>query len=228
MAAGCGSRCPAMRKNPFYALDDLDEIRRLIDENPWATLVSNTSAGLVASHYPILVDRDREELSIVTHLGRPDDRIHELPDHELLMVVQGPHGYISSSWYGDHVEVPTWNFLAAHLSGVPEILSPEENSAVLHRLVEHFERRVPRPRLLDGTPADAENAQTDMRGTVGLRLTPTRIVGKRKMSQNQSPEIVDAVIDQLEGNGPYASPPLAREMRLANHRDRTADQTPRS
>jgi transcriptional regulator len=207
-----------MRKNPFYALDDVDEIKRMIEENPWATLVSQTSAGLVASHYPILVDHDREELSVVTHLGRPDDRIHELPGHELLIIVQGPHGYISSSWYGDHVEVPTWNFLAAHLAGVPEILSPEENFAVLHRLVEHFERRLPAPRLLDGTPADAENARTDMRGTVGLRLTPTRIVGKRKMSQNQSPELVDAVIDQLEGDGPYASRPLAREMRLANPR----------
>ena len=209
-----------MRKNPYFVLDDIEEIKRMIAENPWATLVSQTSAGLVASHYPILVDDDHDGLSVVTHLGRPDDRVHELPDHELLIIVQGPHGYVSSSWYGDHVEVPTWNYVAAHLSGVPEILSPEENFAVLHRLVEHFERHVPHPRLLDGTSADAENARTDARGTVGLRLTPTRIVGKRKMSQNQSPEIVDAVIAQLEGDGPYASRPLAREMRLARQRDR--------
>ncbi|HEY5276842.1 MAG TPA: FMN-binding negative transcriptional regulator, partial [Coriobacteriia bacterium] len=199
-----------------YVLDDVDEIKRMIRENPWATLVSQTSAGLVASHYPILVDHDHEELSIVTHLGRPDDRIHDLPNHELLVIVQGPHGYISSSWYGDHVEVPTWNFLAAHLAGVPEILSPEENSAVLHRLVDHFESRVAHPRLLDGTPADAENARADMRGTVGLRLTPTRVVAKRKMSQNQSPALIDAVIDELEGDGPYASRALAREMRLTS------------
>ena len=39
------------------------------------------------------------------------------------------------------------------------------------------------------------------------------------MSQNQTPEIIDAVIDQLEGDGHYASRPLAREMRLANPRD---------
>lgn len=207
-----------VRNNPHYVLDDLDEIRRLIDENPWTTLVSPTSEGLIASHYPVLVDRGREELSLVTHLGRPDDRIHELPRHELLMIVQGPHGYISSSWYGEHVEVPTWNFIAAHLSGVPEILSDEENAEVLHRLVEHFERRVEHPRLLDGAPADAENARRDMRGTVGLRLTPTRIVAKRKMSQRHPPEIVDTVIGQLEGDGPYASPGLAREMRLAHRR----------
>ena len=83
-----------------------------------------------------------EDLSIVTHVGRPDETVHELGEHELLVIVQGPHGYISSSWYGDHIEVPTWNFIAAHLSGVPEILQPDENFEVLTRLVDHFERHV--------------------------------------------------------------------------------------
>ena len=61
-----------MRENPYYELTDEAEIRRLIRENPWATLVSNSSSGLVASHYPILLEEGREELSILTHVGRPD------------------------------------------------------------------------------------------------------------------------------------------------------------
>ena len=95
-----------MRQNPYYELADEGEIRRLIRENPWATLVSNSSTGLVASHYPILLEEDREELSIVTHVGRPDDKVHELGEHELLVIVQGPHGYISSSWYGESYRGP--------------------------------------------------------------------------------------------------------------------------
>ena len=205
-----------MRKNPYYELTDPDQVRRLIRENPWATLVSRASTGLVASHYPILLEEDREELSIVTHVGRPDEKVHELGEHELLVIVQGPHGYISSSWYGDLVEVPTWNFMVAHLSGVPELLEPEENFQVLTRLVERFETRLDTPRLLDSTPAVAEDARRDSRGTLGLRLVPTRIVAKRKMSQNKPPEIVDRVIGELEGDGPYASEALAREMRLVH------------
>ena len=205
-----------MRTNPYYELTDRDEVRRLVRENPWATLVSRASTGLVASHYPILLEEDSEELSIVTHVGRPDEKVHELGKHELLVIVQGPHGYISSSWYGELVEVPTWNFITAHMSGVPELLEPDENFEVLHRLVEHFESRVPNPRLLDGTPADAANAERDRRGTVGLRLVPTRIVAKRKMSQNKPAEVVSNVISELEGDGPYASDELAREMRLVH------------
>ena len=205
-----------VRKNPYYELTDLEEISRLIRENPWATLVSNPSTGLVASHYPILLEEDREDISIVTHVGRPDETVHELGEHELLVIVQGPHGYISSSWYGDHIEVPTWNFIAAHLSGVPEILEPDENFEVLTRLVDHFERHVTNPRPLDATPEVAADASRDSRGTMGLRLVPTRIVAKRKMSQNKSPEIVETVLGELEGDGPYASAELAREMRLVH------------
>ena len=212
-----------MRKNPYYELTDADEIKRLIRENPWAVLVSNSSTGLVASHYPILLEEDREELSIVTHVGRPDERVHELGEHELLVIVQGPHGYISSSWYGGHIEVPTWNFIVAHLTGIPEILDATENFEILTRLVDHFERHVDEPRPLDATPEIAENARQDSRGTVGLRLVPTRIVAKRKMSQNKSSEIVATVLGELEGDGPYASESLAREMRLVHDRDAGSD-----
>lgn len=207
-----------MRKNPYYELDDRETIERLVKENPWAIIVSPASDGLVASHYPILLDESGEELSIVTHLGRPDEKVHEIEQHEMLMIVQGPHGYISSSWYGDYIEVPTWNFITAHLSGMPEILDGEENFQVLTRLVEVFESRVENPRYLDSSPEVAEDARRDSKGTVGLRLTPTKVVAKQKMNQNKPDHIIDQVIDELEGDGPYASPELAREMRIANER----------
>jgi transcriptional regulator len=208
-----------MRKNPYYELDDEGVIRRLIREHPWATLVSAPASGLVASHYPILLEEDRDELSIVTHVGRPDEKVHELGRHELLVIVQGPHGYISSSWYGDHIEVPTWNFIVAHLSGVPQVLEAEENFEVLTRLVDHFERRVEDPRPLDASPEVTADARRDSRGTVGLRLVPTRVVAKRKMSQNKPPEIVANVLRELRGDGPYASPGLAHEMRRVHGDD---------
>lgn len=203
-----------MRQNPSFAMTDVAEIRRLIDQNPWATIVSAADDGLVASHYAVMLDADRDDLTIVGHVGRPDDLIHGLGERELLVVVQGPHGYVSPGWYDDAPSVPTWNFVAAHLSGVPEILSADGNLAVLERLVARFESSLPQPRLLWQPPNDPEYVRRLERGTVGFRLTPTRVVGKRKLSQNRPDEIVETVIAQLEaGTGPYADPRLAAEMR---------------
>ena len=204
-----------MRQNPSFAVTDVGELRRLVEENPWVTLVSATEDGLVASHYAVLLDEDRDDLTIVGHVGKPDDLIHGLGDRELLVVVQGPHGYISPGWYGDVASVPTWNFVSAHLSGVPELLTPEENLKVLDRLVARFESALPQPRPLWERPNDAAFVERLERGTVGFRLTPSRVVAKRKLSQNKEPAVVETIIGELSGDGPYAQPRLAAEMQRA-------------
>lgn len=201
-----------MRSNPDYAMDP-GHLKRLVRENPWATLVAAPSSGLVASHYPVLVDETREELSLLTHVGRPDEQLLELGRGELLVIVAGPQGYVSPSWYGTSPAVPTWNFVVAHLAGVPELLGAEENLAVLAAMVDHLEAPVASPRRMLADPVDAAYAQRISAGTVGLRLTPTRITTKAKLSQDKPPEVVQRVLAELEGAGPYAAPALAREMR---------------
>lgn len=193
-------------------MTDVGEIRRLIDLNPWATLISQTDDGLIASHYAVMLDDTRDDLTIVGHVGRPDDAILGLGDRELLVVVQGPHGYITPRWYGDVPAVPTWNFVAAHLSGIPELLSPEENLRVLERLVEHFEGHGDDARGLYALPNDAAFVERLERGTVGFRLTPTRVTAKRKLSQNRSAEVVDTIIEGLTAEGRHE---LSAEMRRA-------------
>lgn len=203
-------------------MTDVGELRRLIEGNPWMTLVSATDDGLVASHYAVLLDEERDDLTIVGHVGKPDDLIHGLGARELLVVVQGPHGYISPGWYGDAAGVPTWNFVSAHLSGVPEILTPDENLRVLDRLVARFEGRMPQPRLLWEPPNDPAYVERLEKGTVGFRLTPTRVVAKRKLSQNRTPEVVETIIAELSGDGAFANPALAAEMRRAHDARRGA------
>lgn len=212
-----------MRQNPSFAMTDVAELRRVIDANPWMTLVSQGEAGLVASHYAVLLDEERDDLTIVGHVGKPDDAILGLGERELLVIVQGPHGYISPGWYGDEPAVPTWNFVSVHLSGVPEILSPDENLRVLERLVARFEGAMPQPRLMWQPPNDEEYVRRLERGTVGFRLTPTKVVAKRKLSQNRPDEVVDTIIAELEAGGsPYAEPRLPAEMRRAHESIRAA------
>ncbi|MFB8386629.1 FMN-binding negative transcriptional regulator [Microbacterium sp. NPDC055910] len=205
-----------MRQNPSFAMTDLAELRRLIDENPWVTLVSKTDDGLVASHYAVLLDDTRDDLTIVGHVGRPDDLIHGLGERELLVVVQGPHGYISPGWYDGGTQVPTWNFVSAHLTGIPEILSHDENLSVLDGLVERFERGMPQPRLMWEPPNDPAAVERLAKGTVGFRLTPSKVVAKRKLSQNKSTDVVETIIAELAGDAPWANPSLAAEMRRAH------------
>ncbi|MCA9879767.1 MAG: FMN-binding negative transcriptional regulator [Thermomicrobiales bacterium] len=202
-----------MRHTPAYIVTDPEVIKRLIRENPWATFVSATSAGLTASHYPILLEEDTEGISIVSHFGRPDDELHCLGEREMLVIVQGPHGYISPSWYGGEGFIPTWDHSTAHLYGTPELLSPEENYAVLSRLVDHFEQHVAHPCSLSQDEATARHVAT---GTTGLRLRVTRFDARLKLSQNKPLAVRENILAELDAGDthPYQNRPLAREFAL--------------
>jgi transcriptional regulator len=195
-----------MRHTPTYLMTDPAEVARLVRGNPWATYVSSTAGGLVASHYPTLLDESAEELTILSHFGRPDEQLHELGEHEMLVIVQGPHDYVSASWYAEGENVPTWNHVTAHLYGVPEILSDEENFAVLSSLTDHFEGGFEHGRSL---ALDEEKSRRVAKGTVGLRMRVTRFDARAKLSQNKAPEVQERIITELDAR----NPDLAAEMR---------------
>jgi transcriptional regulator len=198
-----------MRHTPEHDVTDPEIVRDLIRAHPWATLVSTGPEGMVASHYPVLLDEEAEGLALVTHLGRPDEVGHGIgAGAETLVIFQGNHGYVSPSWYAPGAtRAPTWNFTVAHCYGVAEALAPEQNLDVLERLVAHFERPVEEPLYLD-----REWAEPVARGTVGLRIPVDRFVCKRKLSADKDPESQRGAIAGLRRPGPYNHPALADEM----------------
>jgi transcriptional regulator len=207
-----------MRHNPVHATTDPDAVRDLVRANPWAAIVSSGADGLVASHYPVLLDEDSEELALLTHVGRPDEEVHGFGDTEVLVIFQGLHGYVSPSWYGpEGTKAPTWNFSVAHCHGVPELLGAEENLATLTRLVETFEVAVEEPLYLD-----QEWGAQIAKGTVGLRIPVTRFVCKRKLSQDKDDVSRRQAIAKLREPGPYEHPALADEMEREWEAERAA------
>ncbi len=195
-----------MRHTPRYLMTDPEEVKRLIRNNPWATFVSAPSNGLVASHYPVLLDDTCSDITVLSHFGRPDDELHELGQHQVLVIVQGPHGYVSPSWFAPGDLIPTWNHVTAHLYGTPTILDEVENYTVLCRLTDHFESRHPGGRRLAEDEAGTRRAA---KGTVGLRLTVDRFDARAKLSQNKHEDVVENITAHVAEHNPA----LAHEMR---------------
>jgi transcriptional regulator len=199
-----------MRHNPKHFSDDPDVVRTLIREHPWGILVSH-HRQLVASHYPLMLDEESSDLAVYTHVGRPDEELHGLGRSEVMLIVQGVHGYISPSWYAPGaIRAPTWNFSVAHCYGEPEVLDAETNLRTLARLVERLERHVEEPMLLD-----LDWAAPVARGTVGIRLPITRFVCKVKLSQDKDDQSRRQVVEALRRPGRYQNAQLADEMERA-------------
>jgi len=195
-----------MQQIRHFKMEDPAEVRRLVRAHPWATIVTHTSRGLIASHLPILLEEEADGVVLLTHFGLADARDHEAGQHEVLVIVQGPNDYVSSSWYAPGDDVPTWNHLTAHCYGTPELLDDETNFRILTRLTDHFEHGRPGAR---STLDDEATSRRIAKGTVGLRIPVTRFDAKWKLSQNKPAEVRERVERELGA----VAPALAAEMR---------------
>lgn len=195
-----------MLEQRTFAMTDVAELRTVIDQYGWATMVTAPpDRDLVVSHLPIVADSSAD-LVILGHLARADAALHELGRHDTVLVVQGPHGYVSPTFYTGGPYVPTWNFVVVHLHGKPELLAGDETYTLLERTVDHFEQCVSSSWRLDRVAAYAHRIAG---GVTGFRLVPDRVVGKAKLSQDKPAEDVRSVLAALDD----VNPKLATAMR---------------
>ncbi|MYV49717.1 FMN-binding negative transcriptional regulator [Streptomyces sp. SID2888] len=201
-----------MLEQTLYAHDEINAVRCLIRDHAWATLVSSVPrSGIIVSHLPVILDPERADVTVLGHLARTDAELHQLGEHDTVLVIEGPNGYISPSVYQHGPYVPTWNFVVAHIHGRPEPLGPEDAYGVLEATVDHFESQRPKPWSLHTVEEYARHIAPDV---TAFRLNPTRIVGKAKLSQEKPPEVALRVIAALDsGDDAHRNPELADAMR---------------
>jgi transcriptional regulator len=193
----------------LYREADRAKIVEFLQKNEFATLVSFDGEKPTASHLLMEVVDEGEMLFVNGHMSKANPlwkTFGRTP--EVLLIFQGPHTYISPTWY-NHVNVPTWNYQAVHLYGVPRIVTDhEEYKAMLSRLVARHEGGT--SYRLDGLAPDF--VTDHMRGTVGFQVAVSRIEANYKLSQNRADEDYHNIIQQLRGREDEMSHQVAEAM----------------
>ena len=197
-----------------FHVDDEQIIHEFIESNSFATLVSTVDSAPFATHLPLLFDRRRPPHGLLLgHLARANPQWRAFDGRqEALAIFHGPHAYVSPSWYTTTPAVPTWNYTAVHVYGVPRLIdSAEAFSDILDRLIGFYESGMPHP-WPGVLPEDFRDQL--MRGIVGVAIDIRRIEGKFKLSQNRSREDQRAVVEQLEAS----ADPMARALSVLTKR----------
>ena len=180
--------------------EDLSILLAFMRDYSFATLVSTQEDGLpVATHLPVVLETEPAPYgTIKAHVALGNAQWRSLQtEREVLVIFQGPHSYISPSWYEEVLSVPTWNYAAVHAYGKPHLITDQgELYEHLNSLVTMHEAQFPHPWPLEGLPQDY--VEKLMKGTVGLSIAITRLEGKYKMSQNRSEQDRRQVIAQLQ------------------------------
>jgi transcriptional regulator len=214
-----------------FKVESPERIAQFIQKHSFATLLTTDSNQVpVATHLPVLCEnRSGDEFVVLGHMARanpqwksfrsttPSAAAAATPDSEeqnageVLVIFQGPHAYISPSWYASSVAVPTWNYTAVHVYGNARLMTTDEElENLLAKTVSKFEQPLPKPWTDQNSPELREQLK---KAIVGFEIEVTRIDAKFKLNQNRSVEDAQGACDVLSGSANQIERELADLMR---------------
>jgi len=178
--------------------------------HPFAILVSHTDQGPFATHVPVVIRENGNQLLIRGHVAKANPHWQYLQtDATCLMIFHGPHAYVSPSNYATRETVPTWNYGAVHIYGGARTYSlPEELQAMLHDLILTFEAAYEQQWE---SLSDAYR-QRMLGHIVGFEIAVTKLEAKFKLSQNRTKQEQQQIIDSLGRSSDSAVSGTARMM----------------
>jgi len=193
-------------------------LHELIGTHPLGVLVVLTDKGLDANHIPFQVDPEPAPLGTLRgHVARANPlwRLFSR-DVEALVIFQGPHAYISPSWYQTKREtgevVPTWNYAVVHAYGPLRFI---DDRVWLRGFLENLTNRHEAGRADPWKVADAPPGyiEKQLGGIIGLEMAVTRLIGKWKASQNRPAKDRDSTAKGLSREGGHSADVIANLVR---------------
>lgn len=193
---------------------DEKTIADFIRNNSFGILISSEAGVPFATHLPLeYVAHESGAKFLYGHVARANRHWRLLEDDvETLAIFSGPHAYVSAQWY-DHMNVPTWNYMTAHVYGKARLIAEDaEARAVLKRLVASNEAATnpEAPYRMEALPEDY--VAQEMKALVAFEIAITRLEAKFKLSQNRDEKNYRNVIARLRASGDPNAQAVAEEM----------------
>ena len=199
-----------------FKLDDEEMIYDFIEKYGFATLFSQHNGEPYATHLPLTLNKG--ESALYGHFARPNEQWKDIENQQVLVVFQGPHCYISPSWYETMKAVPTWNYVSIHIYGKMEIVEdPKVIFDSLNDMVKKYERP---DSLYNLNDVDSQYIEGMSKGIVAFRINISKIEAKAKLSQNHPVERQELIINQLENTSQQDHIQVASLMKKNLHKSK--------
>lgn len=199
----------------YYKNEDIDAVKGFLHENSFGILISQVNGKISGTHIPMELDVDENGADIlVGHIAKANPQSKNLIDNEeILAIFNGPHSYISSSWY-EKENVPTWNYIAVHVYGKVKIIEGEALLESLKKLVNKYEKNSENPVSVEKM---SSRTLRQINGIVGFSIKINEIQAAYKLSQNRTATDYHNITEELEKSDNPNEIGIAKAMKK-NHK----------
>lgn len=194
----------------YFKVTDVNEIREFVQNNSFGTIVTTKQGKPIATHLPLGLSKEEDDYYITGHMayGNPQWRTFETSE-DVLVMFQGPHAYISSSWY-EHENVPTWNYQAVHVYGTASILNEKELKQELTTMLQKYENH--RENAVLWEKLSPQVLERELKGIVGFKIKIHEVQAAYKLSQNRNEKDYLNIVNKLQEEEDLNSQQIAEVM----------------
>ena len=184
-----------------FRVEDRAELLEFMRANAFATLVSSGADGLHVSHVPLIAEESTDgSVRLLGHVARANPQWRALEKADpVVAIFNGPHAYVSPSWYEHHPAVPTWNYAVVHAHGKPRLMDEAALRELLRRLSSTYEEGRAAPWRMESLPSEFVTKLVGVIG--GFTIEVERLEGKFKLSQNRPGQDAARVRAELQAGG---------------------------
>ena len=193
----------------YYLQSNESELIDFMKSFNFASLISSTNDNIRATHLPFVIEQRAEKLFLVSHLAKANQQWNDFFEKELLIIFQGPHGYVSPSHYEKQQNVPTWNYIAVHAYGKATII---DNETAVIKLMEKMITSFESGFMQQWNTLSTDYKMAMLKGIVAFEIEVTKLEGKFKLSQNKTKKEQENIAIHFSNSSNQNEKELSKQM----------------
>lgn len=201
-----------MYKLPHFTETDTEKVFEFMQKNPFAIITCVNGDFPVATHIPLEIRMIENKIILTGHIMNETDHYKAFVKNEnVLVIFNGPHCYVSASWYVKKNVASTWNYMTVHAKGKLKLTDNNETKKIIESITNEYE----------GNNSDAsfnkmphDYIESMSKAIVGFHIELGSIENVFKLSQNRDELTRKHIIENLENSNDYNAGQIAEEMKI--------------
>ncbi len=199
-----------MYKLPHFTEENEDVVFDFMDRNSFAIITGYDGNFPVATHVPLDIKKERGKIILTGHMMKNTDH-HKafLQNENVLVIFNGPHCYVSASWYIKKEVASTWNYIDVQAKGKIKFTDEEGTKKIIESVTDKYE----------GTESEAafhnlpnEYVERLVKAIVGFTIEVSSVGNVFKLSQNHEEPTRKSIVERLKIGDDEDAHTIAKEM----------------
>ncbi len=199
-----------MYKLPYFTEENEEVVDDFMNKNSFAIIAGYDGDFPVATHVPLDIKREDGRIILTGHMMKNTDH-HKafLQNKNVLVIFNGPHCYVSASWYEKKEVASTWNYIDVHAKGRIKFTDEEGTKKIIEAITDKYETKESDAAF---NKLSQDYVDRLVKAIIGFTIEISSIGNVFKLSQNHDITTRESIVEKLKTRKDEDSHSIAKEM----------------